>query len=97
MDLKTSSLYCIKEHGDTVQFGVDESGEEHMTNEMFGKLQSVREYDIKKKERLFRKPKLRQYYLNGVLHRSKEEFRTSSMELFADLIYVGAFGKAGDY
>ncbi|KAI9335485.1 bacterial low temperature requirement A protein-domain-containing protein [Obelidium mucronatum] len=63
-------------------------------HETFG-VQQQREYSIKPKERLFRRPKVRQYFHNNVLHRSSEELRTSWLEIFVDLLYVGVFCKAG--
>ncbi|KAJ3028112.1 UNVERIFIED_CONTAM: hypothetical protein HDU68_002433 [Siphonaria sp. JEL0065] len=63
-------------------------------HETFGH-QRQKDYNIKPKERLFRRPKVRQYFYNGVLHRSSEEFRTTWLETFVDLLYVGVFCKAG--
>ncbi|KAI9355391.1 bacterial low temperature requirement A protein-domain-containing protein [Zopfochytrium polystomum] len=68
----------------------------HVTSETFGKLRKVRDYTIVKKERLFRRPKVRQYFDDGILHRSPEELKTSWLELFVDLLYVGVFFKAGE-
>eukprot|EP00842_Homolaphlyctis_polyrhiza_P001827 jgi/Hompol1/2645/HPOL_006095-RA len=74
----------------------DEKGESlHVTSDTFGKLQKLRTFEIKHKERLFRKPKLRQYFLGDTLYRSAEELKTSYGELFLDLLYVAVISKAG--
>ncbi|KAJ1568263.1 hypothetical protein HK405_003099 [Cladochytrium tenue] len=67
----------------------------HVTSETFGRVQRLRIYEIKRKERLFRRPKVRQYFIDSVLYRSNEEMRTSWLESFVDLLYTGVFSKAG--
>ncbi|KAJ3109456.1 hypothetical protein HK100_003297 [Physocladia obscura] len=66
-----------------------------VTHETFGEILHMREYSIKKKEKLFRRPKVRQFFVGKVLHRSTDELHTSWQELFVDLLYVGIFSSAG--
>ncbi|KAI8617044.1 bacterial low temperature requirement A protein-domain-containing protein [Chytriomyces sp. MP71] len=54
----------------------------------------VRNHNIPNKDRLFRRPKIRQYFEGRVLHRSDSDLRASWMETFADLVYIGLFAKA---
>ncbi|KAI8606798.1 hypothetical protein BC830DRAFT_1176075 [Chytriomyces sp. MP71] len=56
----------------------------------------LKEYTIKRKEKLFRRPRYRQFFLGPILHRSTEEMKTSWTEIFVDLLYVGVLAKAGE-
>jgi Bacterial low temperature requirement A protein (LtrA) len=66
----------------------------HVTSETFGAIQKLKVIHIKRKPVLFRRPKVRQYFLDDVLHRAGEERKVGWDELFVDLIYVGAIAKA---
>ncbi|KAI9027778.1 bacterial low temperature requirement A protein-domain-containing protein [Hyaloraphidium curvatum] len=46
---------------------------------------------------LFQRPRVKQYFKNGALHRSPEERKTSWLELFYDLIYVAVIAKLGHH
>ncbi|KAL2917381.1 hypothetical protein HK105_203045 [Polyrhizophydium stewartii] len=75
---------------------LEEEGEAiHVTAETFGKMLKIRKFEIKHKERLFRRPKVRQFFFEGVLYRSGEELKTTWAELFMDLIYVSVIAKTG--
>ncbi|KAI8928016.1 bacterial low temperature requirement A protein-domain-containing protein [Entophlyctis helioformis] len=66
----------------------------HFTSETFGSLQKIRVFEIESKDKLWRRPKVRQYFSAGILYRSREELKTTWDELFVDLFYVGVFAKA---
>ena len=67
----------------------------HVSAETFGKLKNLKLIKVKdKREKLLRIPKVRQYVLNGVLHRELEEMKTTWYELFVDLVYVATISKA---
>ncbi|KAJ3392588.1 hypothetical protein HDU84_003837 [Entophlyctis sp. JEL0112] len=66
-----------------------------VTHETFGEVEMLREYTIKRKEKLFRKPRVRQFFSGNVLHRSTQEMHSSWTEIYCDLLYVGVFSKAG--
>jgi hypothetical protein len=90
---------------DSVTLAVEAEEETiHATAQTFGHLKKLKLIHIVSKNDAFiRKPKIRQYFLNGVLHRESEERDTSwyfesiyiRYELFLDLIYVAAISKAG--
>jgi low temperature requirement protein LtrA len=42
-----------------------------------------------------KRPRIRQYFVNGVLHRSKNERRVTWDELFFDLIFVAMTASVG--
>ncbi|CAG8512414.1 1861_t:CDS:10 [Funneliformis mosseae] len=75
----------------------------HATFRTFGTLQkleiiadeedSAEEYH--KHDRLMRKPRVRQYFHAGTLHREAEERRVNFTELFWDLIFVAVIGNLG--
>ncbi|KAJ3065355.1 hypothetical protein HDU98_011274 [Podochytrium sp. JEL0797] len=60
----------------------------------FGEIGLMREFSIKRKEKLFRKPKVRQFFHGPVLHRSSEEMHSGWSEIFSDLLYCGIFARA---
>ncbi|ORY36995.1 hypothetical protein BCR33DRAFT_854874 [Rhizoclosmatium globosum] len=72
-----------------------ESNPNHIEKVTFEDVQIVRTHNIKAKEKLFRKPKIRQYYYGNTLYRSSDELRTSYTETFTDLLYISVFYKAG--
>ncbi|CAI2180747.1 894_t:CDS:10 [Funneliformis geosporum] len=75
----------------------------HATVHTFGSLQkleiiaddedSAEEYH--KHDRLMRKPRVRQYWHAGTLHREAEERKVNFKELFWDLIFVAVIGNLG--
>ncbi|KAI8614544.1 hypothetical protein BC830DRAFT_371203 [Chytriomyces sp. MP71] len=65
-----------------------------VSHKTFGEV-SLREFTIKPKDKLFRKPRIRQYFYKGILHRSKDEMHSSWTEIFVDLIYIGVYSQAG--
>ncbi|KAI8609477.1 hypothetical protein BC830DRAFT_833641 [Chytriomyces sp. MP71] len=65
-----------------------------VSHKTFGEV-SLREFTIKPKEKLFRKPRMRQYFYKDILHRSKDEMHSSWTEIFVDFIYVGIYSQAG--
>ncbi|KAJ3369352.1 hypothetical protein HDU91_007273 [Kappamyces sp. JEL0680] len=67
----------------------------HVTAENFGSLQRLKIIKHEKTEGLFKIPKPRQYFIGDVLHRENEHMKVAWLELFSDLVYVGAIGKAG--
>ncbi|KAH6566006.1 hypothetical protein BASA50_005275 [Batrachochytrium salamandrivorans] len=90
--LSDSSLFYSSTSGSEV---ISEAEVLHVTAETFGGIQKLKVFDIKRKDRLLRVPKLRQYFCKDVLYRGSEERKTSWVELFVDLIYVGVIAKAG--
>jgi hypothetical protein len=90
----------ILEHGD--QNDIDQEFDEfieetsetviHCTAETFGTLRKLKIISLPVRSS---KPILRQYFINDVLYRQNEELKVEWVELFYDLIYVGAFQKAG--
>ena len=68
----------------------------HHSMAHFGSLEKIQLIQVVEKEhRVARIPILRQYFIDGVLHREEGEHKTSWTELFVDLIYVGCIAKAG--
>ena len=77
----------------------------HATVHTFGKLHKLEiiaddddddgDSDYHKHDRLMRKPRVRQYWHNGTLHREADERRVRFSELFWDLIFVAVVGNLG--
>ncbi|CAG8592753.1 6548_t:CDS:10 [Dentiscutata erythropus] len=68
----------------------------HATIHTFGKLQKLEIIaDDDDGEGLTRKPKVRQYWYKGALHREADERSASSTELFWDLIFVAVVSNLG--
>jgi low temperature requirement protein LtrA len=67
----------------------------------FGEVRKLVIIQIPKENSLFSRPAIRQYFIGDVLHRQRHKMHVEWVELFFDLIYVGAFSKAshfiGDY
>jgi low temperature requirement protein LtrA len=68
----------------------------HATTENFGDLKRIRLIESKEDKQVtfFRIPASRQYYIDKVLHREEHERRVTWYELFSDLVFIGAIGKA---
>ncbi|CAG8543727.1 12173_t:CDS:10 [Cetraspora pellucida] len=68
----------------------------HATIHTFGNLQKLEIIaDEDDGERLTRKPRVRQYWYKGVLHREADERSSSYSELFWDLIFVAVVSNLG--
>ncbi|KAI9155844.1 hypothetical protein H9P43_008954 [Blastocladiella emersonii ATCC 22665] len=68
----------------------------HVTASTFGELQRYQEIELDDEhEQLLRRPLVRQYFVDGVLHRAAKKMHVPWQELFQDLIYVAAIAKAG--
>ncbi|KAJ3272596.1 hypothetical protein HDV01_005439 [Terramyces sp. JEL0728] len=67
----------------------------HVTSTTFGAIKKLEIIEIKKREGLYVPPVIRQYFKNGILHRENEHMHVAWVELFVDLIYVGAISKTG--
>ncbi|KAI8906298.1 bacterial low temperature requirement A protein-domain-containing protein [Gorgonomyces haynaldii] len=81
------------EHSETT---TEEEDVIHVSAETFGHLKKLKIiHVVEKRDRLLRAPKLRQYFIDQVLHREEHEHKTTWYELFVDLIYVGCIAKAG--
>lgn len=74
---------------------LDETKIIHATSHNFGGLKQIKLINVVgKKQRLVRRPRARQYFSNGVLHREEDERKVGWYELFYDLLFVGALSKA---
>ena len=67
----------------------------HATFEVFGKIPKLRVIEHPKGKGVFNPLRIRQYLLDGILHREEAERKASWMELFFDLIFVGVIGQLG--
>ena len=75
----------------------------HATVHTFGKLQKLEiipddedsTEDHHRHDRLMRKPRVRQYWHDGTLHREAQERKVRFAELFWDLIFVAVVGNLG--
>ncbi|KAJ1344403.1 hypothetical protein BSLG_001060 [Batrachochytrium salamandrivorans] len=103
---RTSELYFLRANiskSNTTDNGNDETAPDKGTKwpdadstfDLEAAETKLKVFDIKRKDRLLRVPKLRQYFCKDVLYRGSEERKTSWVELFVDLIYVGVIAKAG--
>jgi hypothetical protein len=69
----------------------------HVTAQNLGQISKLKLIKHEKPKKLFAYPALRQYFVDGILHRQEEELRVSPVDIFVDLIFVGAVSKAGHY
>jgi hypothetical protein len=67
----------------------------HVTAASFGDIKKYQEIQLPEPNSLFPRPIVRQYFRDGVLHRQNQKMHVQWIELFTDLIYVGAFAKTG--
>jgi hypothetical protein len=67
----------------------------HVTAGTFGDIKKYKEIELPEANSLFPRPIVRQYFRDGVLHRQNQKMHVMWIELFTDLIYVGAFAKTG--
>ncbi|KAJ3247588.1 hypothetical protein HDU78_003700 [Chytriomyces hyalinus] len=75
--------------------GISASDVITVTHKTFGEIGMMRDYTIKHRDdKLFRKPRIRQFFIGNVLHRSSDELRSNWTEIFVDLVYVGVLAKA---
>lgn len=67
----------------------------HCTNETFGALKQIKMIEsIGPETYIWKIPRARQYFIDGVFYREESERRATWYELFADLILIGAIGKS---
>ncbi|KAJ3323793.1 hypothetical protein HDV06_001163 [Boothiomyces sp. JEL0866] len=85
LDSHTSSMTSISE--ESIQ----------VTPQTFEQMKKIEYIKITKKQGLFVPPQIRQYYIDNLLHREEDHLQVSWIEIFLDLIYVGAISKAGTY
>lgn len=80
---------------DTQTSTLSEGENFHVSAETFGKLKNLKLIKVKdKREKLLRVPKVRQYIINGVLHREVDEMKVTWYELFVDLVYIAIVFKS---
>ena len=76
------------------QLDILENNIEHATFEVFGRIPNLKVIRHPK-EGIFHPFRVRQYLIDNILHREEEERKTSWMELFFDLIFVGVIAQLG--
>ena len=69
----------------------------HVTAATFGQISKLKVIEHSKSHEMFPIPRIRQYIIDGVMHRSNSHMHVQWLELFMDLIYVGTVQKAGHY
>ena len=69
----------------------------HVTAATFGQISKLKIIEHQKSHDLFPRPVIRQYIIDGVIHRANSHMHVPWLELFLDLIYVGTVQKAGHY
>ena len=93
----TSTAFEGSEQGSTDGSFEESAPVIHVTAETFGQIAKLKVIEHKKSYQLFPAPAIRQYIIDGVIHRSNHHMHVQWLELFIDLIYVGTVQKAGHY
>eukprot|EP01137_Pigoraptor_chileana_P017559 Opistho-2@75804 len=104
LDALSSQLSSIKAKAGDKDSGSSTSATHHTVHQ-FGNIENIEaihDEDEAKRERdwalrmLYRPPRARQYSIGKTLYREMEERKTSWIELFYDLVFVGVVAKLGD-
>ncbi|KAJ3323794.1 hypothetical protein HDV06_001164 [Boothiomyces sp. JEL0866] len=77
-------------------YSIDSTSEDimHVTTEEYGQMQNLQFIDVPKRSGILKAPIARQYFKDGVFYRENEPLKLPWVELFVDLVYIGAMLQA---
>ncbi|KAJ3314379.1 hypothetical protein HDV04_000341 [Boothiomyces sp. JEL0838] len=77
-------------------YSIDSTSEDimHVTTKEYEQMQNLQFIDVPKRSGILKAPIARQYFKDGIFYRENEPLKLPWVDLFVDLVYIGAMGQA---